>query len=401
MKGKSHFAWWYIGATAFVGVFLLPIWRPAWFAEPLTSGIGVQWTIRIALLLICPTVAWFALHGEQLSRRERFGVWYLALAATAVSEVLHYWIVDRGHYFPESMFSNNTTWQVFMHGPILDLSPGALPHSYRFMPDAIVKVFTWLCGDFVWARIAYRVAFNALLYVAIFRYARTYASVVFSGVAVLLVTALYPITILKYAGQFVDPMSHFTIVACLLCLARRYEPAFGPLLFASVFAKESVILVAACRLFQGRNVKRALVASVFYGVVALVIILAIRHVALRGNLEYRAISGVTFKHITENLGWYREWILMYVAIAASLVPGAILGWKAMDRGFRWSFWVILAGTLLSSTVFSWLSEIRNMMPAFVMLAVVNAAWLHRKFGAPTDPNPAPAEPRPAAEWGRS
>jgi hypothetical protein len=48
--------------------------------------------------------------------------------------------------------ASNTAWQRAMHRGILALDPGYLPHSYRFLPDCIVELFIWLCGDFEFSR---------------------------------------------------------------------------------------------------------------------------------------------------------------------------------------------------------------------------------------------------------
>ncbi|PTX92580.1 hypothetical protein [Opitutus sp. ER46] len=370
---KRHFILWYVLGAIFLGVFIAPVaWRNA-FITPLPLPEWVRIAIEGALIGLTPLAAWLALAGEKFEGRGKLGAWYVALCATAICEVIHYWVTDRGHYFGQ--FPDNTTWQVFMHGPILDLSPGALPHSYRFLPDAFVQFFTWLTNDFAVSRIGYRLLFNALLFTALYRLARTYVVDLLAAGAVALAVAIYPITILKYAGQFVDPMSHFVMIAGVLCLVRRYEAGFGPLLFVGLFAKESVIVLAACRLFHGRSRGRAALLAGVYGVVALAILWGIRRAVLQGNLEYSAISGVELKHITENLGWYREWILMYFAISLALVPGAILGWKYLDREFQLTTTLTIIALVVSSLMFSWLSEIRNLMPAFMLLAIVNMAYV--------------------------
>lgn len=380
LSAKKQFVLWYILGALFVGVFLLPVLRLQWFAEPLFRSTSAQTAMTAALIALCPLAALWAFAGEPLGRKGRWAAMLLVLVATAICEVVHYWVIDRGHYFAPSQFADNTVWQEFMHNPIISLHWTALPHSYRFMPDTIVHVFKWLCGDFAIARIAYRLIFNALLFVAIYRYARTYVSELLAGGAVAIVVAVYPITILKYAGQFVDPMANCCFIAALACLARGYEPGFGPIVFAGLFAKESVIVAALCRLFYGANRWRALLATIGYVAIGAAILIKIRKVVMigdQGHTGMKAISGVDWKHIPDNLAGYKEWILMYVAAFAAVVPGTILGWRYMDRRFQLTAAVVIVSTLVSTLVFSWMSEMRNLMPAFVVMAIVNAAYLER------------------------
>lgn len=379
MNSKRDFLLWYLFGAIFVGVFLLPVLRPAWFDKPIVHTPAAATAVAAALVAVVPVATWLAFAGEPLSRRGRIGATFIVLAATALCEVVHYWVTDRGHYFPPSQFADNTAWQLFMHKPILGLEYPALPHSYRFFPDAIVQFFTWLCGDFVVARIAYRLVFNALLFVSVYRLARTYVTELFAGAAVAIMVVLYPISILKYAGQFVDPMANCAYLACLAYAVRRYEPGFGPTLFSGVMAKESVIIAAVCRAFFGQPRRRALLAAAGYCVVGGAILLAIRFIVNRGHLGYGAISGVGLRHVPENLAGYHEWILMYIASFGSILPGAIFGWRYMDRGFQWTAVTVVTTTIVSSVLFSWMSEVRNMTPAYAVLAVVNVVYLERTF----------------------
>ena len=379
MNRSRSFALWYVVVAVFVGIFILPAIRPPFFDKPIVHSAAAATLIEAALILLCPIAAWLAFAGEPLTRKGRLGATFFVLSATAICEVVHYWVTDRGHYFPTTQFGDNTIWQEWMHQHILALEYGALPHSYRFFPDAIVGFLTWLTGDFVVSRIAYRLVFNALLFAAAYRYARTYVSELFAGAAVAILVAVYPISILKYAGQFVDPMANGAYIACLAFLARGYEPGFGPTLFSALMAKESVIVVAVCRIFYGRPWWRSALLAAIYAGVGLAILMTIRAVVARGHIGYDAISGVGLQHVRDNLAGYHEWILMYVATFGSLLPGAILGWRYMDRSFQWTAMMIIVTTVVSSVLFSWMSEVRNMTPAYAVLAVVNVVYLERTF----------------------
>jgi hypothetical protein len=186
--------------------------------------------------------------------------------------------------------------------------------------------------------------------------------------------ALYPQIIFHYAGQMVDPASYLSFAACLFCLARRNDALFGPVLFLGVFAKESVIVMAVCRAFYGPDRRRAVLVAAGYLVVALFLVVAIR-LKITGGFNYSTMSGVGLSHIRENiLRWYPWWLPLYVCTLGLLLPGAILGMRFMDRSFRWTCVVITASVVISSTMFSWLTEVRNLGPALIPLAVANLRY---------------------------
>lgn len=375
---------WYASSVFFLTLFLLPLYKPAWFANPLFEKHAFwQGAAQVVLITLTPLATWLALKGNQLEKAERKWAWFLVLCATAVCEVVHYWAVDRGHYLPVQMAADNTAWQLSMHKGIMALDPNYLPHSYRFLPDCIVTVFNWLSGSFELARIAYRLLFDAAMFVAVYRFARVYVSNLFAGGVVVVVTVLYPVSVLKYAGQFVDPASHFSFALCLFCFARNYEPPFGVGLFAGLFAKESVIVMSVSRFFMGSSRLKAIIPTAIYVVVSFAIALGIRLAVNRGHMSYGRISGVDFGHAWDNLKGYREWGLLYLASFGSLLPGTLLGWKLMDRSFHYVCLLVVLSVIVSSVFFSWLAEVRNMVPAFIVLAVVNMRYLESVFASPS------------------
>lgn len=394
---RSYFLWYGLG-TATVGLLLLPLFEPAWFETPLFANHAfLAGLARLGLLALTPLMAWLATRGEQLVAKERRWVLFLALAAAVVGEAIHFWAIDRGNYHPGTEFADNTAWQLYMHRQILALNPAVLPHCYRFLPDSIVAIFWWLCGSFELSRIAYRLLFDALIFVCAYRCARVYLSDLFAGGVVLALAVLYPVSILNYGGQLTDPASHFSFAICLFCLLRRYEPAFGPNLFAGLLAKESVIVLAACRLFTGASRRRAVILATLYAVVALVLVVGVRLYVNHGAMHYRQISGVGLGHIRTNLAQIDRWGPSYLVTFGALLPGTVLGWRLMDRGFQLTCAVLLVSLFVSSLLFSWLTEVRNYVPAFLLLVIVNLRYLEAILGrAPASvPATGPLAPRAA------
>lgn len=365
------------GAMLGIGALVaLPLIWPDKFSQPLIDTLDIRAWVKWSMLALPPVAAWRALRGEPGSVRMRLFLALLATVAACFCENIHYWYVHKGHYFAPSMFENNTTWQQSMHAGIIRMQTGFTPHSYRFLSESMVALFHGLTGEFAFGRTVYRLLFEALLFVMLYRYARSYLSVVGAVFTMVVFAAIYPATILHYAGQPVDPASHLSILICLFCLARRYEPAFGPALFLGIYAKESVLVMAVCRAFETTPGWRKYALAALYGAVALGLALIIRiHLNVGGN-AYRSISGVGFEHCWDNLQtWWRHWLPAYLLILGVLVPGAVLGWRLMDRAFRWTCLLLVVAMVISSIMFSWMTEVRNLVPAVFPLIVVNIRYL--------------------------
>jgi hypothetical protein len=200
-------------------------------------------------------------------------------------------------------------------------------------------------------------------------------------VVVVLVVMVYPVTIVRYAGQLVDPASHLSFAVCLYALAAGYEPAFGPSLFLGVFAKESVVVMGLCRMFYGASRLRALAATALYFGVGLANVAAIRLIVNHGTFAYNKVSGVEENHILTNWNLYDQWGPLYLVSIGLFIPGAVLGWRYMDRPFKQTALLVTAAMVVSSLIFSWLAEVRNLMPAIFPLAVASMKYVEvRGFG---------------------
>jgi hypothetical protein len=142
-------------------------------------------------------------------------------------------------------------------------------------------------------------------------------------------------------------------------------------------AKESVLIMAPCRAFYGPNRTRAVLLSAAYTVVTFAVVAAIRLIVNGGSFSYGRVSGVEPGFFATNFSLYRQWVPQYVFSIGLLVPGAAWGWRLMDRPFRSTCLLVTAGVIVSSAMFSWLSEVRNLVPAIVMLAIVNIRAIER------------------------
>lgn len=370
---------WLGGAALLLAFGFTPLLWPQLYDGPIILDRPTLHVVRIALALGVPWLAWAALRGTFLPTRERLAVLFVCLAAASLCEVVHYWVVDRGHYFPPGQFEDNTAWQLYMNRGILALDPNFLPHSYRFLPDCLVRVLTALTGDFEYSRILYRLAGNSLLFATVFRLARLHVRTPTALGVVAVLVALYPVTILKYAGQFVDPLSHLSFAACLLFLAEDNEAGFAASLIVGLFAKESVLVMACCRAFYGRSWLRSGATAAGYALACIVVVFGIRVFVNHGQFVYGQVSGVGPRHLWDNLAKIPEWGPLYLVSLGALLPGAIAGWRLLDRATRWTAITIVSAMVLSSLLFSWLHEIRNLVPAFIVLAVINARYLAHLF----------------------
>jgi hypothetical protein len=379
MSNLRSYIYWYASAAVLTAACLLPILWPGQFSRSLIASEPAIFLTRLVLLLLPLVVSFLALRTASVKPAERVVAWLFCVGCAAFSEVLHYWIVDKGHYFSPSLFADNTVWQEAMHRGIIWLRPDYRPHSYRFLPDCIVEIFRTFSGNFEFARISYRLLFNSLLFAGIFRYAKLYVSSVGSIAIMLIVLLFYPMTIIKYAGQLVDPLSHLSFVVCFYCLVAGNEPGFGVSLFVGILAKESVIVMAICRAFYGRNRVRAFLAACAYFIIGIGVAMGIRLFVNKGEMGYGSISGVDLSHVLVNLAKFSEWGPLYLLTLGTLIPGAVLGWKLMSEAFKATCIVVVSSVLVSSLYFSWLAEVRNLVPAFLPLAVINMKYIETRL----------------------
>ena len=70
---------------------------------------------------------------------------------------------------------------------------------------------------------------------------------------------------------------------------------------------------------------------------------------------------------------------MYAVTLGALLPGAIAGWRLVDRPFRATCITLAVATLGSNLTIGLFKEERNIIPAFIPLAVVNLKYLQTRL----------------------
>ena len=369
---------WYLYSGLLLLLVILPLLAPTKASRSIFSGGGEEVLFKY-LLSVVPFLGVFAISRFLTqTKRELRAIACLCLLAAGLCELVHYWGTDRAHAFPATMWENNTAWQLFMHKGIMLLDPAYLPHSYRFLPDCVVTIFMRLTGDFVFSRILYRFTANALIFTILYGYARFYLSRFGSGLVIVLTVVLYPATILTYAGQFVDPASHLSFIICLYCLANGSEAGMIPTIVLGVLAKESVIVMAICRCFYGKKRLRSCMLAMLYLAIGLATAIVVRLVVNGGTFGYNNISGVSFQHVIENFLDYKNWGPLYFFTVGISSLGAMLGWKYMDRSFKLTTLFLGGALFISSLIFSWLAEVRNMVPALLPLIVAFVKYIENE-----------------------
>ena len=393
MHRINKYILWYGGGLLLLAIAIIPLIHPSRYERPFFHSSTAIACIRLCLLALPALAAFGMFRSYAGSRREKFVLALLAITAACFCEQILHQFVDKGHYFGGA--DNNTTWQRGLQKSVIALDPAVIPHSYRFLSHSIVAIFERLGNSFELARGVYRVLFNTLLFAAAIRYARLYLGRLAAIGVLLVLVMIFPITVAWFAGQFVDPISHLSFVACLYFYARNYEPGIGPTIVLGVFAKESVAALAVCRAFYGPQSQRcrAGLRAICYLLAALISLAAIRYFVNHGSFAYRSVSGVGLNQTMANLRGYREWSLQYIFSIGILLPGACLGWKLMDRSFRLTCLVLTLSLIVSSALFSWLNEVRNLVPALVMLAIVNFKYIESRFGFSMDGDPIPTDRR--------
>lgn len=331
----------------------------------------------VATYLLPPAVAllcFFRQTGLELT--ERVPLFALLVFLTRGMNELHLLFVDTG----SGVFAySNAVWQQQLHSDILTLSPQALPHSYRFLANSLIRLLEQLTGRYDDARWLYREIFVFLLLLASYHFARLYLRHRAAMLSLVLIALVYPFTILRYAGQPIDPLSHLSFVLAYICIARRQFVYLVLTLFVGSLAKETVLVMAGFYALFRRGERGWLVKSATLTALAVGAYLGVRLFVLRGMPAYEQISGVGLSHVGTNLASPHWFPLIFYTIGV-FVPFAALTWTSLPRLLRQTIAYTFVTITGSSLLYSWLSETRNLVPVVIPLAVATAGWLASEFG---------------------
>ena len=125
------------------------------------------------------------------TNKEKADALFLCVGLAFTTTYLHVWLVDLGQYFANIP---NLEWQVYMQNSVLGLSRDTLPHSYRFLPNSLVRLFEQVSGDFASARDGYRNLFGVLFFYGFYRFARYFLRHGPSLLCLALLGVIFPIS---------------------------------------------------------------------------------------------------------------------------------------------------------------------------------------------------------------
>jgi hypothetical protein len=283
----------------------------------------------------------------------------------------------------------NRDWQEGMHNAVMRLEPDALPHSYRFLPNSIVRWMQLAGLDFDSARNLYRLLTGLVLFYAVYKYARLFCSFNAALIALLLSAAIFPVSFEYYAGQLTDPLSHLSFMLALIFLETEEFALLVTTLVIGSLAKETVLALAGYYVLFCRKEKNYPLKALTLCLATVGAYFGVRLFVLHGAMSYKQTSGVGPEHILKNLT-SRDWPVIFLLTACALLPFLVLGWKDTPLSLKRQILYLFPVLFFSGLFFSWLYETRNFMPLVFVMSVVAGSYLVR-----LDPSALPENVRPA------
>jgi hypothetical protein len=320
-------------------------------------------------------------ESRHLGRSRALALIVLIFLLSSFTNQIHSFNVDNAsNYAPPT---SNEVLQERLQEAVIHLSPGVVPHSYRFLPNAMVYWLQLAGVRFDAARDIYRLLTGILLFYALYRFARLYTNLHGGIMALLLTAAIYPISFEWYIGQLTDPLSHLSFVLGFIFLETENFAFLLTTLLLGSLAKETVLALTGFYVLFFRSSKHYLVKAAVLCATSLAIFLCVRLLVLRGGMHYQQISGTTLSHIFEN--WHdTKWHRLFLLTGGAYLPFLALGWKRTPPSLKRLVFYLLPVLFLSSLFFSWLSETRNWMPVVFVLAVIAARYWSEPSGSPPD-----------------
>jgi hypothetical protein len=347
-----------------------------WAAPPPDNGSQRDLLIGLAYFIVLVVCYWiYRAESRRLTRSQAILLVFTVLLLTGITNNLHSYIVDHGvNIFP---VDSNRVWQNHLHNSVIQLAPASLPHSYRFLPDSIVRWMELAGSDFDSARDFYRLICGLLLFYAIYKYARLFCNYTGALIAMLLVAVIYPIGFEHYAGQLTDPLSHLSFVLAFIFLeTEEFGLLLSTLLIGSL-AKETVLALAGYYVLFGRKERNYTWKAAVLCSASLAMYFGVRWWVLHGAMHYNQASGASLEQSLVN--WqYGNWHVPFLLTAGALLPFLALGWKETAVSLKRMALFLLPVLFVSSLLFSYLREARNYMPLVFVLAVSAGGYLSRQ-----------------------
>jgi hypothetical protein len=335
--------------------------------SPAAKGAGITFVYLPALLA---AVACYQ-FDRTFSKKEKAEALFICIAFAFLSNYLHSWLVDLGPGLPASTLG----WQTSIQQSVIDLRPEVLPHSYRFLPNSVVRLFEQVTGDFSLARDCYRNLFGVLLFYALYRFARLFLLHGGALFSLALWTVVSAVSFRYYLGQLTDPISHLSFILAFIFIETEQFVYLVLTLTIGCLAKETVLAMIGYYAFFRWREKSYLLKLIILVVTSLAVYLAARLWVLHGAPNYSQISGVTLDHVAKNLADYSWSLPAFLYTVGIFVPLVIAGWRESPWKLRSLALYLCPVLLISSLFFSWLQETRNFMPLVAVLAVLTVYHL--------------------------
>lgn len=324
--------------------------------------------------LYCPAIVavlfcYFCDH--RIERKHKLDALLLCILLALLTNYLHLWLVDNASY----VTGPNLALQTRLHESVVALAPAALPHSYRFLPNSMIRLFELITGDFATARDSYRNLFGVLLLYTLYRFARLFLRHGGALCCVVLWTAVSPVSFRYYAGQPADPLSHLSFLLSFIFLETEQFTYLVLTLAIGALAKETILAMSGYyALFSWRNKRSRLLATLVLTLV-LIVFWGVRALVLHDTLHFIDVSGVDVSHVSANWLNYLQWSRPLLYTVGIFIPFVALGWRTIPWRLRSLALYLFPILFLSSLVFSWLREARNFMPLVAILIVMSVHYL--------------------------
>lgn len=334
-------------------------------------------TIPIGSIVVCDRIK------LDCTKKEKVSLFIFLILLAMLLADLHYIFIDKtGYYFPTV---SNHRWQLTIHEAVMALDPRVIPHTYRFLPDSIVRFIEFFTGDYSYARSLYRNTFMFILLFSIYYYARIYYSHGKGLAAVLFYAVIYPVSIRFYAGQLTDPLSHLTFVLCFIFLELNMFICFSIVVLIGVLAKESILILVIYFILFRRREKKYLLKTALLITAGAWITLAIRlwvvpsETLVNDVFLIHDLKGSVSGHLMRNFGKFDEWGRQILFTVGFFVPFLVLAWNSTEKSLRNLAVFLLVTLMLSNVFFGFLAETRNLIPAVIPLALITADYLLNRF----------------------
>jgi hypothetical protein len=350
-----------------------------WAPHATAAGTGRILRTAIAnLVAIGICYAMYRTERRRLPPRLAVALVFLIVLLTAIVNQMHKTVVDYGVPHSKNKSQSNLMWQVEFHNRAINLEPGALPHSYRFLPNTVVRWMEIGGFGFEEARNLYRMYCGLLIFYALYRFALLYTDYRGAIIAMLMTAVIYPVSFIHYAGQLTDPLSHLSFLLCFIFLEVQDFPLFLSCMLIGSLAKETVLALAGYYVLFARKEKRYPAKATIACVCTAVMYIGVRLLVLKGAMGYRNVSGVGLEQVARN--WHEPlWRNLFLLTGGALIPFFVLAWGKIPRPLRNLTLFLFPVIFVSSMFFSWLAETRNFMPVVFVLSVIAGDFLSKEF----------------------